>query len=125
MKHKIRKSLTLVTILLLFAWVIGYFWGTRFEAYDVAVGVVKSDPLVAEHIGRDLSARIALFDGYHVSGSGTDASAQYRLVVKGSKGSGIVDLALSREVGRWKLLEGSLAVEDGPSVALQPRAIGR
>ncbi len=123
MSKKIKRAASTVTVLLLAAWVIGYFWGTRFEAYEVALGVVRSSPVVAEHIGPGASARIALFDGYRVSSVGTETEATYRLVVSGEKGSGVFDLALSRKVGRWSIVDGNLSVNGGPTIALKPGEI--
>lgn len=123
MSNKIKKGASLVAVLLILVGVVGYFWGTRFEAYDVALQIARSSPVVAEHIGPAASARIAFFDGYHVSSFGTEIEATYRLVVSGEKGSGVLDLALSRKVGRWRITEGSLAVDGGQTIALEPGEI--
>ena len=40
------------------------------------------------------------------------------------KGSGVLDLALSRKVGRWNIVEGKLTVDGGPTIVLEPGEIG-
>jgi hypothetical protein len=123
MNKQLSRAIMGGAAILVIAWIVGQLWGTRFDAYSVAVAAVSSDEAVAKHIGANVSVRLAMLDGYHVSTAGTDSDAEYRLIVKGEANSGMADVVLSRRVGRWSLVEGNLTLDSGAVFPLEPRAI--
>jgi hypothetical protein len=101
----------------------GYWYATSVEAYALAEHVIENDPAILEHMGKPKTHRLTFLNGYHISTFGTSEKAEYRFKVASDAAEGVVDLALERSIGRWRLVEGTLRIKGGALIALEPREL--
>lgn len=113
MMRLLRNMVIFMAAISLPLWAVGYLTATRTEAYRTATRVLQHSPVVRARIGEPKYQRLALFDGISYSTAGTDAEASFRLHVRGSEASAVVDLRLARRLGEWMLMEGNRIDEEG------------
>ncbi|NIO19739.1 MAG: hypothetical protein GTN76_03100 [Candidatus Aenigmarchaeota archaeon] len=115
-----KKMLTIfgITLLVLICFLIVlYILGVRSEAYKFALEFIKDNKLILEKIGPLKSQRLAPF-GYFVRYTGPRGHAEYKILVKGEKGEGIVYIELEKSVGIWKVIRGNFVLDNGKAISL-------
>lgn len=118
--RKKKKMLTIlgITLILIICFFAGlYMLAVRSEAYRFALEFIDNNKLISQNIGPLKNQRLALF-GYSVRQKGSQGHAEYKILVKGEKGEGIVYLELKKSVGIWKVIQGNLVPDNGNALAL-------
>lgn len=107
-KKKKMLAIFSTTIILIFCFFIGlYILGIRGDAYQSSLEFIDNNKLVSENIGKITNRRLALF-GYSVRNKGPHGHAEYKILVKGTKGKGTVYLTLEKSAGVWRVTQGNL-----------------
>lgn len=104
-------------ILLICFFVSLYIVGVRSEPYSVALRFIDNNKTILETIGSLESRRLAFF-GYSVRYKGPRGHAEYKILVKGEKGEGIVYIELEKSVGIWKVIRGNFVLDNGKAISL-------
>lgn len=123
MVRYLRRIIILLIVVSPIVWIVGYFWATRTEAYSVAIQAIENDPVINAYFSGIDDYRMAFFDGFRYSSVGTDARAEFRFHVRGRDRSATVDLEIQRRLGRWMLVEGNLADDEGNFLQMTPRPL--
>jgi TonB family protein len=84
------------------------------EAYSVALAALKDNPQVAEKMGTIKDTGFPL-GNFSENGDGTGAAA-YRMSVEGTKASGNYNVVMRRQNRKWRLITGSVTLNNGESI---------
>ncbi len=94
------------------------------EPYRLALALAKSDPVVAEALGRPV--REGLFPTGSLSVSGPSGRADFAIPLQGPKGRALLHVRASKTRGEWRLDSAVLETENpARRVDLAPRALAQ
>ena len=103
-----RSIIVFVVIMLALSYVVGYITARNSQAFTLASEYCRSNPIIAEQLGEIQDLQLP-FSGYGLRWGTVYGSADFRLEIRGSNGSGTVVVLLDKIGGLWAINSAKLS----------------
>jgi hypothetical protein len=110
--RKILTAIILVTVGLLMAYPLGYWWAGRSEPYSLGCSFAAHDAEIMKQIGPVRTCNMSSWFAYNIQYHGPNGSAQFQLRIIGEKGAGDLFVSMATIDGQWTVQSAKLKRDD-------------